>query len=265
MQYTGQKPVDPLILNIWPLVDGQSSSYTLYEDGSDSESYKHGVYALTPVSAVQHGDTLTIDISPVEGTYPGMLVNRGYELRLPADWPPESVVANGKVLAFQSSDAITSGWHYEGNTLSTIVNIPSHSVSEAVRVEIRRTPGSQALRAQLDGFAGAIARLHSAYDVLNQEWPLAWSPDPLIDAWQTGDRLSYHPETARNELSHFAQKYIAAQASVQQLYDSVANLSDDQLLSIETKRGSRTTLERAKHYRKSLECALAQLKDGKPE
>jgi alpha-glucosidase len=265
MQYTGQKPVDPLILNIWPLVDGQSSSYTLYEDGSDSESYKHGVYALTPVSAVEHGDTLTIDISPVEGTYPGMLVNRGYELRLLADWPPESVVANGKALAFQSSDAITSGWHYEGNTLSTIVNIPSHSVSEAVRVEIRRTPGSQALRAQLDGFAGAIARLHSAYDVLNQEWPLAWSPDPLIDAWQTGDRLSYHPETARNELSHFAQKYIAAQASVQQLYDSVANLSDDQLLSIETKRGSRTTLERAKHYRKSLECALAQLKDGKPE
>jgi hypothetical protein len=39
MQYTGQKPVDPLILNVWPSPDGQSSSYTLYEDESDAESY----------------------------------------------------------------------------------------------------------------------------------------------------------------------------------------------------------------------------------
>lgn len=53
MQYTGQKPVDPLILNVWPLADGQFSSYALYEDGSDSEAYKRGVFALTPISATQ--------------------------------------------------------------------------------------------------------------------------------------------------------------------------------------------------------------------
>jgi hypothetical protein len=53
---------------------------------------------------------------------------------------------------------------YDGNTLSTIVHIPSHSVSEAAHIELRRATGSMAACAQLDGFAGAIVRLHSAYD-----------------------------------------------------------------------------------------------------
>jgi alpha-glucosidase (family GH31 glycosyl hydrolase) len=265
MQYTGQKPVDPLILNIWPLADGHSSSYTLYEDGSDGESYKHGVYALTPISAVQQRDTLTVDIAPVQGGYPGMPASRGYELRLVADWPPESITADGISLAFQSADPTASGWSYDGNTLSTIVRIPSRSAGMPVHFVIRRSPGSQADRAQLDGFSGAIARLHSAYDVLNQQWPFAWSPDPLIDAWQTGDRLSYRPLTARDELSQFAQKYAAAEASVQQLLDSVASLSNDQLTEQLVKyHGGKTVSVRAQHYRESLKRALAQLKDGRP-
>lgn len=264
MQYTSQKPVDPLILNVWPLADGQSSSYTLYEDGSDSESYKHSVFALTPISAAQHGDTLAVDIAPAQGAYPSMLITRGYELRLPADWPPESVIVDGQALAFQPSDAITPGWSYDGNTLSTIVHIPSHSVSEAVHIELLRATGSMAARAQLDGFAGAIVRLHSAYDILNQQWSFVWSPDPLIEAWQTGDRLSYRPETARDELSHFAQRYNSAQASVQQLLEPIENLPDDQLSRQLSKRGHNVAIEQAQLYKTALKRALAQLQDGNP-
>jgi alpha-glucosidase len=54
--------------------------------------------------------------------------------------------------------------------------------------------------AELDGFAGALTRLRDAYDALNQTWPIGWSPDDLIDAMQTGDRLSYHPELAREQI-----------------------------------------------------------------
>ncbi len=265
MQYTGQKPVDPLILNIWPLADGQSSAYTLYEDGSDGESYKHGVYALTPISAVQKGDTLTVDIASVQGGYPGMPASRGYELRLIADWPPESVTADGISLAFQSTDPTASGWSYDGNTLSTIIRIPSQSVGKVVHIVIRRSPGSLATRGQLDGFSGAIARLHSSYDVLNQQWPFAWSPDPLIDAWQTGDRISYRPLTARDELTQFARKYATAETSVQQLLDAVASMSNEQLTEQLVKyHGGKTVSVRAQHYRESLQRALDQLKDGRP-
>lgn len=38
------------------------------------------------------------------------------------------------------------------------------------------------------------------YDILNSSWPHGWSPDSLIDAMQTGDRISYRPETAVAEL-----------------------------------------------------------------
>lgn len=261
MQYTGQKPVDPLILNVWPLADRQSSSYSLYEDGSDSEAYKHGVYALTNITATQHGESLIVHIAPVEGSYPGMPGRRGYELRLPADWPPRSVTENGKPLDLQPSDANTPGWHYEGNTLSTVVRVSSHPVLEGVDIEVHRASG----RNHLDGFAGATARLHSAYDTLNKEWPFTWSPDALIDAWQTGDRISYHPDTAPAELEQFAQKYAAAEASVQHLLDAVANLSEDQLAAqLMQHRGAETSAQRAKRYKAALNLALAQLRDGKP-
>jgi hypothetical protein len=265
MQYTAQKPVDPLIVNVWPLADGQSSSYALYEDGSDAESYKQGVYALTPLSAVQHGDTLIADIASVQGGYPEMPSRRGYELRLPADWPPQSVTVNGERLALQVSDAITQGWHYDGNTLSTIVRVDSHAVSQAIHIVVIRPAGSLAARAELDGFAGAIARLHSAYDTVNQIWPMVWSPDPLIEAWQTGDRLSYHPETARDELSHFPQRYAAAQISVQLVFESIAGLLDDKFANQMSRNGDEAPIpKRAEEYKASIERALAQLKDGKP-
>ena len=41
-----------------------------------------------------------------------------------------------------------------------------------------------------------MTRLREAYDSLNQAFPIAWSPDELVDAMQTGDRLSYYPQQA---------------------------------------------------------------------
>src|SRR5208282_5250215 len=95
MLHTGEKPVDPLIVNVWPLAPGTSSSYSVYEDSGVSVDYQRGVCARTPIKAEQSGDTLRVEIGPVEGSFPGMVNTRGYELRLPADWPPAAVTANG--------------------------------------------------------------------------------------------------------------------------------------------------------------------------
>ena len=70
MSYTGEKPVDPLIVNVWPLDPGTSSSYTLYEDSGVAEEYQHGVFTRTPIKAAQTGDTLRVEIGPVEGSFP---------------------------------------------------------------------------------------------------------------------------------------------------------------------------------------------------
>ncbi len=216
MHYTGEKPVDPLIVNVWPLAPGSSSSYSLYEDSGVATEYQRGVFARTPIKASQSGDTLRVEIGPVEGSYPGMQNTRGYTIQLPADWPPASVTVNG-VAVKRAGPTGKGGWSFEGNTLTTVIPVASQSVAAKITIEVRRGAGLTARRNELDGFAGAMTRLRAAYDALNGMWPVAAPPDVLIDAMQSGDRLGYHPERATEELAHFHQILPQAQATVAQL------------------------------------------------
>jgi Glycosyl hydrolases family 31/Domain of unknown function (DUF5110) len=213
MLNSGQKPVDPLIVNVWPLKPGETTSYSLYEDSGDWVEYQRGVFASTPIKAKQTGDTLTVEIGPIEGSYPGMLKARAYELRLPADWPPTSVKVNGAPI--KQADALgKGGWSFEGNTLTTVIPVGSQSVLDRVTIEVHRGPGLTERRSELDNFAGKMARLRGAYDAMNQTLPVAVPPDPLIDAMQTGDRLGYHPERIGAEIAHLREVLPQAQAAV---------------------------------------------------
>jgi alpha-glucosidase len=213
MLHTGEKPVDPLIVNVWPLGTGESSNYSVYEDSGVSVEYQRGVFARTPIKAEQKGDTLHVEIGPVEGGYPGMLKTRAYELRLPADWPPAAVTVNGVAVKQAGADKKV-GWRFVGNTLTTVIPVPRESVAAKVVIEVRRAKGLTARRGELDGFAGSMTRLRAAYDALQQSWPVASPPDALIDAMQSGDRLRYHPERAVEEIAHFHAVLPKAQSAV---------------------------------------------------
>jgi len=226
MLHSGQKPVDPLIINVWPLASGKTSSYSVYEDSGVAEDYQRGVFARTPINAAQTGDTLRVEIGPVEGAYPGMLKTRSYQLRLPADWPPASITVNG-VAVKQADAAGKSGWSYDGDTLTTVIPVVASNVESRVAIEVRRTTGLTARRDDLDGFAGAMTRLRGAYDALQKTWPVAAPPDPLIDAMQTGDRLGYHPENATAEIEHLHQVLIDAQQAVDRIQSTFASRLDD--------------------------------------
>jgi hypothetical protein len=216
MQYSSQKPVDPLIVNVLPLDAGQSSSYSLYEDSGDSRAFQRGEFARTEINTSEKSNELIVTVAPAKGSYKGMPTARGYELRLVGGWPPTSVTANGRSLASAPKGGAI-GWRYEGNTLTTVITIPPVSVSEQVTVRVTRDAGLVARSGELNGFAGAMTRLREAYDTLNQTWPVAWSPDELIDVMQTGDRLTYHPEKAGEELSHYHQVLPQAIAKVHDL------------------------------------------------
>ncbi len=222
MEYTGQKAVDPLIVTVWPLAPGTSSSYSLYEDSGVSVLYQWGVLTRTPIHATEAGDTLRVEIGPVEGSFPGMLKTRAYELRLPDDWPPASVTVDGKAVPLGKG-----GWSFAGNTLTTVIPTEEFSTAGRVTIEVRRAPGLMARRGELDGFAGMMTRLRGAYDALQQTWPVAVPPDPLIDAMQTGDRLSYHPERAADEITHLRQELPQAQAAVAGVASTFGERLDD--------------------------------------
>jgi alpha-glucosidase len=52
---------------------------------------------------------------------------------------------------------------------------------------------------------------------MHQTSPVSDPPDALVDALQTGDRLSYHPETATAEIARFHLALPKAQAAVAQI------------------------------------------------
>jgi alpha-glucosidase (family GH31 glycosyl hydrolase) len=233
MQYTGQKPVDPLIVNVWPLASGDTSTYSVYEDSGVSVDYQRGLFTRLPIKASQKEDTLKVEIGPEEGSFPGMLRNRAYELRLPADWPPERITVNGIALKKAGSTG-KGGWSYEGNTLTTVIPVQSFNVEARVTIDVHRAPGLIARRGELDGFAGAMNRLRGAYDAMHQTWPVSYPPDPLVDAMQSGDRLGYHPERASEELAHFRDSLPQAQGAVDDVAKDFVQRMNDYARSMST-------------------------------
>jgi hypothetical protein len=227
MLYTGQKPVDPLIVNVWPLAPGANTNYSVYEDSGVSVEYQRGVFTKLPIKAMQIADTLRVEIGPVEGSFNGMLKNRSYELRLPTDWPPASVNVNGKPVP--QGGLGKPGWTFVGNTLTTVIPTPSFSTTSKVIVEVRRAAGLTSRRVELDGFAGAMTRLRAAYDALQSSSPIIVPPDPLVDAMQTGDRLGYHPENAVTEIAHYHEVLPRAQAAVHAIEPGIQHSIDDYL------------------------------------
>jgi hypothetical protein len=134
-------------------------------------------------------------------------------VRLPADWPPQGVTVNGKAVEF-AKPGEAGGWTFEGNTLTTVIPVPSGGVAAKAVIEIRRANGRVARRGELDGFAGAMTRLSGVDDALQQTGPVAGPSNALVDAMQTGDRISYYPDRIDAELAHFHKALAKAQADV---------------------------------------------------
>ena len=217
MRYTGEKPVDPLILTVFPPADGQTSTYRLYEDAGNSTGYKRGEAAWTNIraSAAANGAVLTLTVSPVEGLYNGMRASRAYEVRLRGTWPPASVTVNGTIATHTET---APGWSYDATTLTTIVRTRSASTASPVTISVKIKPALAHQRALLEGFAGKMTRLREAYDILNATWPNGWSPDELIDAMQTADRIGYHPQDAFAELSALQEKLTALAQQIEGMH-----------------------------------------------
>ena len=235
MQYSDQKPVDPLVVTVYPLQDGESSTYTLYEDAGDTRGYQTGEVAWTKVTATQAGKELTIEISPAQGHYPGMPASRSYEIRLPGDWPPEALDIRRADASIVSND--TRKWRFEGNTLTTVIYVGETKISGGVTVRVFRSEKLIAQRGELDGFAGAMTRLNEARYTLQHAWPFSNVPEELVDAAQTGDRMSYHPDTAAKQMAHYREVLPKAKAKVDAM--AKAGISEEQKAALAKSLGER--------------------------
>ena len=77
LQYSTEKPADPIELRIYPGADG---AFTLYEDENDNYNYEKGVYATIAFHWDDARRELAIDAR--QGTFPGMLKSRTFQVVL---------------------------------------------------------------------------------------------------------------------------------------------------------------------------------------
>jgi alpha-D-xyloside xylohydrolase len=79
LQYTGEKPTDPITLYVYAGADG---GFVLYEDEGLNYNYERGVSATIPLTWRESTRTLTI--GKRQGTFPGMPAERTFEVVLVA-------------------------------------------------------------------------------------------------------------------------------------------------------------------------------------
>ena len=99
MQYFGEKPIDPVTLDIYP---AGNSDYKLYEDDGKSLNYQKGEFALTEIKCSENTQSVSIDILPSEGQF--KVADRNYTLTVHLDKRPLGVV---------SGTIMLNNWKYD--------------------------------------------------------------------------------------------------------------------------------------------------------
>ena len=108
MQYFGEKPIDPVTLDIYP---SGNSSATLYEDDGLSLNYQKGEFAKTNIQCLVQDSGVTVIILPSEGNF--TVADRNYTLLLHLDKKPVSVTVDGMNINEKSGDQVANAWKFD--------------------------------------------------------------------------------------------------------------------------------------------------------
>jgi alpha-glucosidase len=131
MLYDGQKPADPVTLDVYP---SGKTTFSLYEDDGTTQKYRAGGFARmtitveSPATPDAAGDTISVNVGPATGEYDGMPGSRRYLVDVHATRKPAKVTVGGRALAEISQtgqgrqaqdklkadfEAATEGWYYD--------------------------------------------------------------------------------------------------------------------------------------------------------
>ena len=91
VQYSTEKPADPIELRIYPGADG---SFTLYEDENDNYNYEKGIYSTITFAWDDVKRELTL--GERKGEFPGMLKKRTFKIILVREQQGTGIGITGK-------------------------------------------------------------------------------------------------------------------------------------------------------------------------
>jgi len=110
MAYIGEKPVDPLTIEVFPY---RRSSFDLYEDDGESLAYQRGAFSITRIACDDTDQQMMLrtDVRAGKPTMGRVVVRpRSYEFKVHLDRPPRGVSVNGRAARLvASSERVPAG------------------------------------------------------------------------------------------------------------------------------------------------------------
>jgi alpha-glucosidase (family GH31 glycosyl hydrolase) len=121
--YSDQKPLDTLILNVYGSGNGR---FQLYEDDGISLAYNQDQYALTTMTHATSSDGVHhLVIEPTQGTFQGQVPARSYELHIHATARPSSMTVN---------DTDVSRINWDATQAVAVVALPKQTIRDKISV-----------------------------------------------------------------------------------------------------------------------------------
>jgi alpha-D-xyloside xylohydrolase len=108
LQYTGEKPADPITLYVYAGADG---TFTLYEDQGTTNDYETSAFTEIPLKWTDATKTLTIGARA--GTFTGMLASRSFQVIR---------IASGKAVGYPSTATPDKTVTYTGAAVDVALN-----------------------------------------------------------------------------------------------------------------------------------------------
>jgi alpha-glucosidase len=134
MEFTTEKPVDPLILDVYP---GQPAVFELYEDDGTSLDYRRDKcsWASIKLDSGPGAAATRIRIGPTKGSFAGQPDRRGYVINLHCSRRPGSVMLAGRRLA--AGAAAGEGWEWDPDRELAVIRLKARPIGSALNLEVR--------------------------------------------------------------------------------------------------------------------------------
>ena len=182
------------ILRLYPSSKPITRHATIYEDNGNSQDYATQ-YATTALTATHAADgSVTVIISPRQGSYQGMPVTRKYQLRVEASAIPERVTIDGKETA----------WTYDGITLSLLIDVPDIDCSHTKNISVSYPSDTPST---IDGLLGRMKRTRENVLALKRSNARIIVSESLGILENTGRMITYHPEQFRERIAEYNKVY----------------------------------------------------------
>jgi len=132
MEYSDQKPLDDLILDVY---GPQDAKFELYEDDGVTLGYKSGQAATTSLSFSKGSGGYELTVGATKGSYAGQVKARAYELRIHGLSKPGAVTANARTVKSAAAGEERWGWDAAKSLLTVVVK--PEDIRSTVSVQIR--------------------------------------------------------------------------------------------------------------------------------